>query len=436
MSVEANGRGQARAWCGSDQHTLGRRQFMGTALAGLGAATGAAWLSNPLGATEVAKRGRSMVVIFLAGGISQFESWDPKTHLDTGGPFKSIPTSVPGIHVSELLPHTSKLMHHMALVRSLSTGVDDHGISTMMVRAGRMTRNTTDFPELGSVVAKGLERDDFPLPGHIHASPSGGGGRTNNAAYLGPKYASVTVGAENGVINSVLPSGMSVSVDGQRNSWRRFVNQRFQLRRRSAETDAFTQSYEQALQLMERREVFDISRETAEVQDRYGRGELGRQLLLARRLVEQEVPYVEVRHDGWDTHHNNFEFHIYNVGDFDRPFAVFLQDLVDRGLLERTLVVVMTEFGRTPRINPGYGRDHYPNAWSIALAGCGIHHGAVIGKTSDDGSEVTDRKVDHRDMFHTYLRALGIDSSGEFQIGGRSFPIADPAAAPIEELLT
>ena len=187
--------------------------------------------------------------------------------------------------------------------------------------------------------------------------------------------------------------------------------------------------------LIEKRELFDISHETASVQEAYGKSEFGKQMLLARRLVEQEVPFIEIQHAGWDFHHNNFEFHLHYVADFDRPFAHFLSDLNQRGLLERTLVIVMTEFGRTPTINAGYGRDHYPNAWSIALAGCGIQHGAVIGSTDAKGIGVTDRKVDHRHLFHTYLRAVGIDSSGEFDVAGRKFPIADPAYGPIEELL-
>jgi hypothetical protein len=423
-------------YCGSTEHLTGRRQFMGSMLSGMGAAAGMSLLTHPLGASELVQRGKSVVVIYLGGGISQFESWDPKTHVDTGGPFKAIPTSVPGIHVSELLPHTSKLMHHMALIRSINTGNDDHGLATNLIRSGRMTRTATEYPELGATVAKCLERADFPLPGHIHTAPAGNARRGNNSAYLGPRYASVTVSAEAGVVNSVLPDGMTVTVDTQRNTWRRFLNERFMRGRHAAEIDAFTQSYEQALQLMTRREVFDSTREPAEVQQRYGSDELGRQLLLARRLVENEVPFIEVKNDGWDTHCNNFEYHIHNVAFFDRPFAVFLSDLADRGLLERTLVIVMTEFGRTPTINPYYGRDHYSKAWSIALAGCGIHHGAVIGKTSDDGAEIVDRQVDHRHLFHTFLRAVGVDSSAEFDIAGRPFPIADPAAGPIEELLT
>ncbi len=422
--------------CGKIDHVLGRRQFMGEFLTGTGVILGSSLFSHPLGASEVATQGKSVVVVYLNGGISQFESWDPKTDLETGGPFKSIPTTVPGIHVSELIPHTAKMMHRMALIRSISTDLDDHGLANNIVRSGRQTRSPTEYPELGAVVAKGLERPEFPLPGHITTMVGGVGGRANNAAYLGPSYASVAVGAEKGgIVNTQLPEGISVAVDSRRHDWRRFVNNRHRSRVQTAEIDAYTQCYEQALRLMERRELFDISKEPEATQEAYGKSEFGKQMLLARRLVEQEVPFIEIQHSGWDFHHNNFEFHLHYVADFDRPFAYFLADLEQRGLLGRTLVIVMTEFGRTPKINAGYGRDHYPNAWSIALAGCGIQHGAVIGKTDAKGIEVTDRKVDHRHLFHTYLRAVGINSAGEFEIAGKKFPIADPAYGPIQELL-
>ncbi|MFM7152181.1 MAG: DUF1501 domain-containing protein [Gemmataceae bacterium] len=422
--------------CGDIEHLLGRRQFMGDLLTGAGVVAGSSLLASPTGAREVAKRGKSVVVVYLGGGISQFESWDPKPNLETGGPFKPIKTTVPGVHISELLPHTAKQMHRMALIRSLNTKQDDHGLANNLIRSGRMTQSATEYPELGAVVAKGLERPDFILPGHIATMPAGAGGRGNNAAYLGPRFASVRVGAEKGgVMNAQLPNGMTVMADQRRHDWRRFVNNRFRAKIDSADIDAYTQTYEQALRLMERRELFDVTLEPTKIQESYGKSEFGKQLLLARRLVEQEVPFVEIQNDGWDFHHNNFEFHLHYVTNIDRPFAFFLEDLAQRGHLERTLVIVMTEFGRTPRINTGYGRDHYSRAWSVALAGCGIKHGAVIGKTDNKGIDVTDRQVDHRHLFHTYLQAVGINSSGEFEIAGRKFPIADPAVGPIKELL-
>jgi len=201
-------------------------------------------------------------------------------------------------------------------------------------------------------------------------------------------------------------------------------------------TDAYTHSYEQALRLMERREVFDVSKESQEAQDRYGKGDLGRQCLMARRLLEHGVSFVQVTHSNYDTHNDNFNFHIEQVGEFDQAYAAFIEDLAQRGMLETTLVVVLSEFGRTPHINLYYGRDHWSKAWSISMAGAGVARGAAFGQTNADGTEVTDGQVDHGDVFHTILRAVGVDSSASLLVDGREMPIADPAAEPIWKVLS
>jgi hypothetical protein len=213
------------------------------------------------------------------------------------------------------------------------------------------------------------------------------------------------------------------------------MNDRFAGRRRTADTDAYTQSYDQALDLLEQRHVFDVSRESQRDQDRYGPHEFGRHCLLARRLLEHGVPFVQVNHSNYDTHHENFDFHIEQLGEFDRPFATLIDDLTVRGLLDDTLVCVMSEFGRTPRINDRYGRDHWGTAWSVVLGGAGLQRGAVIGRTNANGTAVEDRPVDHGHLFHTILRGVGVDSHGTFHVAGRDHPIADPAKGPIDELL-
>jgi uncharacterized protein (DUF1501 family) len=182
--------------------------------------------------------------------------------------------------------------------------------------------------------------------------------------------------------------------------------------------------------------VFEISREPASDQERYGTSQFGKHCLLARRLLENGVPYVQVNHADYDTHHENFDFHIEQLGEFDQPFATLVADLADRGLLADTLICVMSEFGRTPKINKTYGRDHWGTAWSVVLGGSSIQPGAVIGKTNANGTEVTDRVVDHGHIFHTILQAVGVDSMGEFEIAGRTFPVADPSRGAIAELLT
>jgi uncharacterized protein (DUF1501 family) len=257
----------------------------------------------------------------------------------------------------------------------------------------------------------------------------------SDAAFLGPKYASIMLGNGQPPQNSTLPEGLSAEADLRRSAFRSTVNDHFARRRRSAETDAFVSSFDQARQLMDRREVFDVAKEPAADHERYGKHEFGTQCLLARRLLEQGVSCVQVYHSNYDTHHENFDFHIEQLGEFDRTFATLVADLVDRGLWSSTLLVVMSEFGRTPQINNRFGRDHWGTAWSVVLGGCGIQPGAVIGKTNDNGTEVADRQVDHGHLFHTYLRAVGADSTEKFDAGGRSIPMADPAAEPIKELL-
>ena len=198
----------------------------------------------------------------------------------------------------------------------------------------------------------------------------------------------------------------------------------------------YTYSYEQAQDLMAKRDVFDLAKEPEKDHERYGKFDLGKHCLLARRLLEHGVTYVQVSHSNYDTHNENFNFHLEQLGEFDQAFSTLIQDLHDRGMLDSTLVVVMSEFGRTPKINPRYGRDHWGTAWSICLGGARVQPGAVIGKTNDKGTAVTDREVDHGHLFHTYLSAVGLDPTDSFDIGGRSFPLADPAKSSIKELLT
>jgi hypothetical protein len=224
-------------------------------------------------------------------------------------------------------------------------------------------------------------------------------------------------------------------MDQQRNAFRERLNARFLEQRRTAETDAYTQTYEQAAQLMAQQSIFDITKEPPRDLDRYGTHDFGRHCLLARRLLEKGITFVKVMHSNYDTHHENFDFHIEQLGEFDRTFATLLDDLAVRGLLESTLVVVMSEFGRTPKINRNDGRDHWSKAWSVALGGCGIQGGAVVGKTNANGTAVTDRQVDASHLFHTYFRALGLNPTKNYYVNDRPIPMADPKASAIQEIL-
>ena len=418
--------------CGSAEHLLERRKFLGT-LAGA-AAIGVPRLLRAA-MPELAANQKHILIVYMAGGLSQLESWDPKPKTDTGGPFRAIPTSVPGLHISELLPYTAKQMHHLSVVRSINTKENDHGKGRYCMTTGRRQAPVADYPHLGAVGAKLLAPEASPLPGHIHITPGGSGGTSNNAAFLGPKYASISLGNGEPPKNTALPESVSAEADRRRNAFRATVNDHFARRRRWAESDAFVSSFDQARQLMQRRDVFDVTKEPPADLARYGDHEFGRQCLLARRLLEHGVSCVQVSHSNYDTHNENFDFHIEQLGEFDRTFATLVADLVARGLWESTLLVVMSEFGRTPKINHRFGRDHWGTAWSVVLGGCGIQPGAVIGKTNDNGTAVADREVDHGHLFHTYLQAVGVESTSKFETAGRSIPMADPAAEPITELL-
>jgi uncharacterized protein (DUF1501 family) len=187
---------------------------------------------------------------------------------------------------------------------------------------------------------------------------------------------------------------------------------------------------------MEKRDAFDVTKESQADQDRYGTNDFGRHCLLARRLLEQGVSFLQVVHSNYDTHNENFGFHLEQLGEFDRPFANFIEDLAARGLLEKTLVVVLSEFGRTPNINLYYGRDHWSKAWSVVMAGAKVQRGAAYGKTNEQGTEVIDGQVDHGELFHTYLQAVGVDSTASIDVDGRDTPLADPAAQPVWSVLS
>ena len=424
--------------CHSPEHTLARRRFlsgMATAAAGV-MAGGLDFFGRPAAAAQLQKDQKRVVLFNMHGGLSQLESWDPKPGTDTGGPFRAISTSVPGISISELLPNIARQMHHLCLVRGVNTAEDDHGKGAYLMATGRRQTPAAEYPSVGAVCAKAMAPPDASLPGHIWITPGGGGGRGNDSAYLGPRYSSFMLGNGKPPHHTTRPAAVSEPMDTARNEFRRRVNERFLNRRRTAVTEAFTYSYEQALALMARKEVFDVSKEPAKDHDRYGRYDLGRHCLMARRLLENGATFVQVSHSNYDTHNENFNFHIEQLGEFDQSFAALVADLADRGMLDSTLIVVLSEFGRTPTINHYYGRDHWSRAWTVVVAGGKIHRGMAYGKTNARGTEVVDGQVDHANLFHTYLQAVGVDSTDTFEIEGRDVPMADPASKMIRPILT
>ena len=420
------------AVAGVGPRPVSRRGLLASVAAG-GAGVCGGFAATPSLAEAVRAGNKRVLVIFLHGGVSQLESWDPKPGTDTGGPFRAIPTSVPGVHISELLPHTARQMHRLSIIRSLDTKNSDHGRGQREMISGRDQPAPLNYPSLGAVVAKTQTPAGLTLPGHILIRGAGTG--PGKAAYLGPQFAGVAMNDGKPPAYTSRPEGLTAAADLRRTLLRRRLNDRFAGRRRTADTDAYSFSYDQAIDLLAQQQVFDVSRESARDQQRYGPHEFGQHCLLARRLLERGVPFVQVNHSNYDTHFENFDFHIEQLGEFDRPFATLINDLAERGMLDDTLVCVMSEFGRTPRINDRFGRDHWGKAWSVVLGGTGLQAGGVIGRTNADGTEVVDEAVDHGHVFHTVLQAVGVDSHGSFHIAGRDHPIADPAKGPIEKIL-
>ena len=294
-------------------------------------------------------------------------------------------------------------------------------------------RRAGEYPYFGSVASKYLAPADSNLPGYIHISKRGLNDST--AAFLGASYAELKLQGDKAPENLAVPKQIDASADEAREQLRVQFNRRFSRQRSRALTDVYNSSYEQAAKLMNRKDMFEGKVAEKDL-DRYGRHDFGRHCILARTLLENGATCVKVTHHGYDTHAENFNFHLEQLGEFDKTFSMLLDDIHQSGMLESTLVIVYSEMGRTPKINTKYGRDHWGTAWSVALGGCGIQPEAVIGKTNADGTKVSEREVDAGHLFQTYLEAVGLDPTADHDVSGRSIPIGDPAAEPIKELLS
>ena len=385
-------------------------------------------------AKRLAKQYKQVLFIFNDGGMSQLESWDPKPKSEFGGPYRAIPTSVPGIHISELLPRTAKQMKHLALIRSLNTKtpVMARGCSPSTQSKNRGVR----YPDMGPALAKFLHNKSVPLPPSVMIKPYSGGFDYKAAGFLGSRHGTLLLGEGQPPVHMHRPEGVTDQGDTRRNDFRKLVNGQFTKGRRTAETSAYAHSFTMAEQLMSRRDLFDRSKVSPKDIERYGEHKVGRHMLLARGLLEAGVTFVEVRSYHWDSHSSNFDLHYTMVSKFDQSFSAIIEDLAASGRLEHTLVVVLSEFGRTPKINIGLGRDHWPQAWSMCMAGCGIKGGSVHGKTNQSGTWIDDGEISYAHLFHTYFRALGMDPlATEYDNGGQPLPVTNEDAQAVETVL-
>jgi uncharacterized protein (DUF1501 family) len=387
------------------------------------------------------RRRRSCILLWMAGGPSQTDTFDLKPGHANGGPIRPIATAVPGIHISEHFPHLARQVNQLALVRSMRTREGDHDRATYHLRTGYRPEGSIRFPALGALVAKERADEQADLPGFVSVMPQGAFAQPTIAAgFLPPRHAPLVVaGREEGLrVEDLRAPAVTAEHARERLALLRDMEAGFLASRAGAATAGHVAAYDRAVRLgrPEAARAFNLAEESDAVRARYGRGLFGQGCLLARRLVERGVPFVEVTLGGWDTHDNNFAQVQSLCEVLDPAWATLLEDLGQRGLLDSTLVVWMGEFGRTPGINPRNGRDHYPAAWSVVLGGGGIRGGQVVGRTSPDGMAVADRPVSVPDLMATICRALGLDPRRQNMSNvNRPIRLADPNGQPLREIL-
>lgn len=421
----------------SGEGVIGRRHFLRTI--GLGAAGLAATAAVPISftdwmalqAADIRKNHRACILLWMAGGPSQLETFDPKPGTEHGGETKAISTAVPGISIAEGWGETARAMKDIALVRSMTNKEGNHQRATYQLHTGYVPSATIKHPHLGCSVAGELGESHFDLP-HIVSI----GGPTIGAGFLGA---------------AMEPFVVQNPEKPPENTEPRVATDRF--RRRLGLLDGLEKAgfervggldrvrdhralYHQTARMIlsPHMRAFNLGEEPEPVRAAYGRNAFGQGCLLARRLVQAGVTFVEVRLNGWDTHQQNHD----RVGKLatqaDPAFAALIHDLKRQGMLDSTLVVWMGEFGRTPKINPSAGRDHFPKVFNVALAGGGVKGGQVVGASNADGMDVKDRPVTVPDLLASICHALKVDPAKEAMTPvGRPMKVVDGGKA-VKEL--
>jgi len=381
-------------------------------------------------AGELQKQNRSCILLWMSGGPSQFETFDPKPGAPTQGPTKATATSVPGIQIAEHWTRTAGVMSDLAVIRSMTSKEGNHGRATYLLHTSYPPSGGIVHPGFGSLVGQRLGPADFDLPHFVSIS-----GPSVGPSFLGVRYAPFVVTDPNQP-----PDNLALQVSMDRLDRRLGLMKDLELPLRGTSAEPLVrdhqQLYEQTAQMVlsPRTKAFRLDQEPDRVRDSYGRSAFGQGCLMARRLIEVGVTFVEVQSSGWDTHGNELASLKKLIPPVDQGTAALLADLKARGLLDRTLVIWMGEFGRMPHINLTAGRDHFPQAFNVALGGAGVRGGRIIGATDKEGTEVVERPVSVPDLFCTFCRALGINPREENQSNvGRPLKIVETGKA-VEEV--
>lgn len=366
----------------------------------------------------------SCILLWLDGGPSHLETFDlkPDAPAEVRGPFRAIQSSVPGMDLSELLPQSAGMAEQFSIIRSVTSPLGEHGLANQYLLSGYQPSAVLQYPGFGAVVSH-LRPTAGVLPAWIAIPQIRQGG----AGYLGARHEPFSTGGDPAAADFRVPDlNFFPGIDVSRLNRRQQFLQKFDGAREQGDAAAAGEdpAFQQAYRLVTSsaaRDAFDLSAEPEATRDRYGRRTFGQSCLLARRLVERGVPFVSVMNSGWDTHENlvvqlkdgftGAKSPVGLIPAFDLGFSALIRELAERGLLQKTLVVVMGEFGRTPKLNSRGGRDHWPRVFSVIFAGGGVQGGQVVGSSDRTGESPADRPVTPADLARTIYWLLGIDAT-------------------------
>lgn len=405
---------------------MSRRHFL-SHMAGAGAISASALtLGNSIQAhaQQLKKNRKSAILLWMGGGPSTMDIWDLKPGAGTGGPFRPTATNVSGVQISEHMPMMAKNMDKVALVRSMSTSEADHGRGRYYMHTGYVPSQSVQHPSYGAVIAHETsnQRPQLDIPPFVAI-----GGGSVGPGFLGMAWAPFQV-SSNGRIRN-LEMGISDDRLTQRMLALNSLEKNFIRRNVGSAASDHEQILKKTLNLMtsEQMAAFKIDSEPEQLKERYGDSNFGRGCLMARRLVEVGVPFVEVDFGGWDNHQNIFPtLSDTKLPDLDRAMSALLEDLAGRGMLQDTVVLWMGEFSRTPRINGNAGRDHWARSWTVAVGGGKVNGGQVIGATNSDGTRVETDPYTSQDLMASVCHALDISLETRFTANnGRPMKIAN-----------
>jgi len=427
-------------------NAISRRELLRLSAAGVAGASMSGWLgvlaNHAVRAAETPARKKACILLWMDGGPSHHDTFDPKPDApaDVRGELKAINTSVPGIQITEKFPRFAGHMQHAAILRSMTSDEPDHGRARVFVHTGyKPGVGGVRYPSLGSTVSAELGDPKFPLPNFVVTGTAMEKATfLTDAGYRGPSHVPLALNSPSQGLENLRPLVPADDFDDRAGVLDQ-LEQGFARTSRSAAATAHATTFRRALELMrsDKAKAFDLALEPAASRAPYGASPFGQGCLLARRLVEAGVSFVELYLGSWDSHAKESADKASNLmTQVDEGMAALVADLKERGLLDTTLVIWMGEFGRTPRINGKGGRDHWSKAWTSMLVGGGIKGGQAIGKSDRTGAEVAERPIAIKDFMASVCQVLGIDHARKVETpGGRPIRIVDEGAQPIRELI-